>query len=219
MFKKLFHGKPKSNKDMLGVSKDDSLLAETREKIYQDFFGPSDLVSHEVVPLVPHIDVWVHPPGYKEREFFTIVTSGMSDVPMNLEKGIPRSFARREMIMYAADHQEIYINLVRQFARFPFEYSTWLGVGHTIPNGNPPSPIFQDSELVAIVFLPAMVEPDRALADKLAIDGEPVEFLWPVPITQTELEFKLERGVEELAGLLMGMKSWPAVDPKRKSLV
>jgi hypothetical protein len=88
--------------------------------------------------------------------------------------------------------------MVRFFARFPFKYSTWLGHGHTVPNGDPPAPIFDNSELVAAFLSYTIVRPDNQLADKVVLDGDPVHFLWLVPITQAELDHKLNQGYHAL---------------------
>jgi hypothetical protein len=220
MFKRIRHGKPKALQNMVGFPKEDvGKFAELREAVYQEFFGLSDQVSHELIPLIPHIDIWIHPPGFRGRNFFTLVTSGMSDMPMNLESQVPKSYARRELIIYTADNQGAYISLLRNIARFPFEYSTWVGVGHTIPNGSPPAPIFQDSELVSVILFPAMLDPEQTLPRKVVLNGDPVEFLWLVPLTQTELDFKLEHGIEALAEELGKAKGWPVLDPNRKSSI
>ena len=220
MFKRIRHGKPKAIKNMVGFPKEDvGKFAELREAVYQEFFGPSDLVSHESIPLIPHIDIWIHPPGFRGRNFFTLVTNGMSDIPMNLESEVTKSYSRRELIIYTADHQAAYVSLLRNIARFPFEYSTWVGVGHTIPNGNPPAPMFKDSELVSVIFFPAMLDLEQTLPQRVVLNGDPVEFLWLVPLTQTELDFKLEHGIEALAEELGKAKDWPVLDPNRKSSV
>jgi hypothetical protein len=48
---------------------------EKRETVYERFFGRFEVVHHETVPFVPHIDVYPFPPS-EERPFFTLVTGG-----------------------------------------------------------------------------------------------------------------------------------------------
>ena len=44
--------------DLIGVQEDfDEKLREEREKIFDELFGHSESVSHEIMPLVPHIDI------------------------------------------------------------------------------------------------------------------------------------------------------------------
>ncbi len=77
-------GPPKPSLDIMREST--VTYIEERERVYDEIFGPSKMVYHEVLPLVPHIDVYCRPPNGK-RDFFTFVTGGMSDIPMNSRGG------------------------------------------------------------------------------------------------------------------------------------
>jgi hypothetical protein len=203
---------------MLGFPEQDpSAFCALREKVYEEFFGPPEIVNHEVISLVPHIDVFVYPPGYANRPFYTLASSGMSDVRMPLPEGLDRSHARREIVLYCETPDDAAINLVRRMARFPFQYSTWLDHGHTIPNGDPPAPIFDDSALSAVLFLYTIVRPDNGLADHVVLDGDPVHFLWLVPITQAELDHKLNHGCDALLGLFDAVNHPVVLDRRRAS--
>ena len=71
-----------------------------RETVYNRLFGTSDHVSHEIVPQVPHIDVYIFKPS-TGREFHTLVTGGMSDCALNLPREVGGKAARRvELIFY-----------------------------------------------------------------------------------------------------------------------
>src|SRR5688500_3683433 len=48
--------------------------------------GPPDQVFHELVSTLVHIDVHMVAPT-PQRNFFTLVTSGMSDKPMTVPEG------------------------------------------------------------------------------------------------------------------------------------
>ncbi len=192
-------------------------FGESREEIYREFFGKPQSVSHEVFPLMPHIDVFVYAPGHAGRTWYTLASGGMSDRPMILEEGVPRSFARRETILYCKTPDLEYIDMVRFFARFPHQNSTWLGPGHTIPNGDPPAPLFENSQLCAVLLLDSVVLPDRQLADKVVLDGDPVDFLWIVPITQAELDYKLKNGCDALLDLFDKVKHPVVLDRGRAS--
>jgi hypothetical protein len=49
---------------------------------------------------------------------------------------------RVELICYCSEPKEEYIKTLRWLAHFPHTYKTWVGSGHTIPNGNPPGPFW-----------------------------------------------------------------------------
>ncbi len=209
---------PKETQDIMGFPEQDpSAFRALREEVYEAFFGEPETVSHELLPLVPHIDVFVYPPGHANRPFYTLASSGMSDVPMPLPEGLDRSHARREIILYCETPDDTAINLVRHMARFPSEYSTWLDHGHTIPNGDPPAPIFDGSVLSAVLFLYTIVRPDNQLADQVVLDGDPVHFLWLVPITQAELDHKLNHGCDALLDVFDTVKHPVVLDRQRAS--
>jgi hypothetical protein len=93
------------------------------------------------------------------------------------------------------------INWLRNLARLPMEYDTFLGVGHTIPNGDPPEPISDACPFVGFLILPQMIaepkEDGRDGADLVRGD-EYVSFLQVVPLFAEEMDFKLEAGIEAL---------------------
>ena len=177
-------------------------IIEKRDAVYEEFFGPTEKVYHEVMPFVPHIDIYAFEPGHNDRDFWTLVTSGMSNLPMAVPDDIGAEFARAELIFYCNRPEEAYLEVLRVMAHFPHDNETWFGLGHTVPNGNPPSPFFRpNSKLTTLLFLMPLVEPDASLSEHLVIDGDPVNFLWPVPISDAECDAKLEHGVDYLLDL------------------
>ena len=61
---------------------EDSSLEAISDHIEQ-YVGNIDIVFHEIVSDMVHIDVhWVKPT--KEKPFHTLITSGMSDLPMTV---------------------------------------------------------------------------------------------------------------------------------------
>lgn len=191
-------------KPLIGVPGTDYVShAKERERIYDDLFGKCKDVLHELPPLVPHIDVYRYQPGHKCRDFWTLVTSGMSDVTMTLPESMGKGCARAELIFYCADPKEPYSHMLQAMARFPHDNKTWLGAGHTIPNGNPPGPLFEDTpDLDCFLFMPSIVRPDNKLGIRLSIGGDPVNFLWVVPITSAEEDPKLKKGMNAIYDLL-----------------
>jgi len=191
--------------------------AELRERVYREFFGKSQGVSTEMWPFLPRIDVFIYPPTRVGRTWYTLASSGMSDKPMTLVEGVDRSSARREIVLYCETPDEEYINMVREFAHFPHQKSTWLGPGQIVPNGDPPAPLFENSQLCAVLLMESVVNPDRQLATKVVLDGDPVDFLWIVPITQAEVDYKLKNGFDAMMDLFDKVKHSIVLDPGRVS--
>ena len=175
---------------------------ERRDEVYESLFGEIDQVYHEMIPFVPHIDIYTFKPGFQGRDFWTVVTAGMSDLPMTVPPDVGSEFSRVELIFYCNRVEEAYLGLLRTMAHFPHDNRTWFGFGHTVPNGQPAAPLFRPNSLMTtLLFLGTIVSPDAELGEQLVIDGDPVNFLWVVPISDAECEAKLEHGVDKLLDL------------------
>ena len=175
-----------------------------REAAYTAIFGPPALTYDDAHPvLVPHIDVYVHEPGFQGRDFYTLVTGGMSDFRMKLPEDAPPEMPTRiELIFYLPGDRSPkreYIDFLRTAARMPYDYQTWFAWGASIVNGNPPKPIFDGSQFDSLLFINTPIaEPDNTLSERLVLEGDAVHFLWTVPLTAAEREYKLEEGTEAL---------------------
>src|SRR5439155_11079655 len=118
------------------------------------YVGKVEHVFHEIVSDLVHVDVHLIPPQ-PNREFVTLVTSGMSDRPMTLPPGCDAPAYAELLLCLPPDwplEQEDFkdeakfwpVRLLKFLARLPHEYDTWLSFGHTVPHGDPPEP-FADS--------------------------------------------------------------------------
>lgn len=191
-----------------------------REEIYEDIFGPIGEVFHEVLPIIPHVDVYQIKPGYKGREFWTIVTSGMSDLAMTLPEHVANERSRAELVFYCDKPEKDYLNLLRVLAHFPHDNKTWIGPGHTMPNGNPPTPIFASTpNLTTFAFIGTILSPDKELGNRLVIENCPVNLLWVVPITNQECELKLNKGMDAIYDLFDSVQHPHVFTGDRKSYI
>ena len=187
-------------KTRIGFTKESAEFAEARESVYERFFGKAASVFHEVIPLIPHIDVYTFDRGHNGRNFYTLVTGGMKNLEMSVpvdvrRKRWPDGAARRvELIFYCSEPKEEYLKTIKWLARFPHDWKTWIGPGHTLPTENIPAPLWGNPVLNTILFMPTIVRPDATLSDELTLAGEPVDFLWVVPLTTPECNLKLEKG-------------------------
>lgn len=127
--------------------------------VYERFFGKPLSVSHELLPVIPHIDVYTFKRSQADKEVYSLVTGGMSDLEMTLPRGADRDVPRRaELIFYCSEPREEYIATLRWVAHFPHNSKSWLGHGHTMPNGDPPAPFWGSTELDTLFFLPPIVK-------------------------------------------------------------
>ncbi|MBQ7775323.1 MAG: suppressor of fused domain protein [Lachnospiraceae bacterium] len=170
-----------------------------------------EMVFHEAVSDLVHIDVYVRKPNDKQN-FYVIYTTGMSDLPMCL----PKEISKREDLKYA----ELYtflpstwncgenfktlsdleakdswiIQYIRFLARFPHEYETWLGHGHTLPNGPEYAPLCENTKMGGIVLSQGGGDIECVKTK----DGKEINLLMAIPAYQEEIEYKLKYGMDAL---------------------
>lgn len=200
--------------------------------------GAPAFVFHEVASDLVHIDVHAFPPR-EGRDWWTLLTTGMSDMPMNtpgqlasqrfaeLMLCLPASWpmpAPGALLRSAAEEEDERwswpVRWLKLLARLPHEYSTWLGPGHTVPNGDPPAPFAAGTDLCCmLVMAPATLEPELWT---LRRPGHQVHIYALWPLHREEMELKLERGLEALLDRLEalepdGLAAAERIDPARPS--
>ena len=174
------------------------------------FPGWEGFVYHEILSDLVHIDVHIlrSPKGDCQLLF----TTGMSDLPMSL----PKEIADREDLKYA----ELYmllpgdwdlggpgdggrdlpyerfwpIRVLKFLARFPHEYQTWLGWGHSVPNGPDYAPICP-----GLGFGGAVLDSLNLIPPLKTEEGREIDFYLVIPAYKEEIEYKLKYGMESLS--------------------
>ncbi len=173
---------------------------ENREKYYEQRFGPMlDLVAHSTDKQPVHVDIYAVKPN-PECAYWTLVTSGMSDLPMTIPasvKGI--AVPRIELIMYANSPKPWMFKVLKALAEFPSRQKTYLYWFHTwTPNG-----LLTETapQLTSCLLLPPHLDDNSQ--NELRIDGDRVEFLWVLPITERECSYAVQNGSGTLEKALM----------------
>jgi len=169
--------------------------------------GKIDTVFHEIISDTVHIDVH-HVAPTDERPFHTLITSGMSDLPMKVPSEVD-AIQYMELMVTLPKHWEIGdeqfededwywpVRQLKFLARFPHKYDTWLGWGHTLPNGDPPEPFSDNCSFSGVIILPSVNVTEDFHA--LSIDEEKqIEFYSIVPLYKEEMDMKLRDGADKL---------------------
>ena len=191
--------------------------------------GNPATVFHEIMSDLVHVDVHVVAPT-PSKNYYTLVTTGMSDRPMNVPKGmenvahlelllsLPPTWPMDEKMAPFKDERNYWpIRLLKILARLPHEYDTWLGLQHTMPNGDPAAPWAENTRLSgAMITIPRLVP--GAFATVEVRPGKKVWFLAVTPLYPEEMEFKLRKGAEALDALLRKEGVTELVDPQRKNV-
>lgn len=180
------------------------LASQMRERVYVETFGPKFTVDRDMDMSGPKIDIYTFAPGTdgqgRERDCYTLVTSGMSDARMNVPEGAP--YKRYEIVLYSKGPSQLLIDVLRFLAKLPAQQgTTWYSYGTTMSNGRPPQPIFDGSPLDNYFFIDSVYMDDSDVHTKLSIDGDPVALIWVVPITSAECKLTMDKGPGELLNL------------------
>jgi len=220
------------------TTEDKNILPVTRSEYLPEieqhiatYIGSPDQVFHEIVSEFVHIDVhWVKPSA--KYPYHILITSGMSDLPMHVPEGLenPNDYERAELMVLLpadwkiseADFQDddnywpLYF--LKMLARFPHQYKTWLGYGHTIPNGLDADPI-ANTNFGCMLLLPPMLSIDKDFLRLHTKDGKLINFYALIPIYKDEMDYKLEEGTDALLDRFDATGLTEVIDISRPSVL
>lgn len=193
----------------------------------QGHLDPDCEVFHELISDVVHIDL-LHASPTDALPFHTLLTCGLSERPMAAPPELPEARYAELMLRlppdWSLEHEAFEdessywpLRLLKFLARFPHEYDTWIGYGHTIPHGDPPEPYAPDTDLCGTIVLPPLLGPTGFETADVA--GREVNLLGVVPIHAGEMDLKLEKETDALVDLLDKARLSELLDPGRKSVV
>ncbi len=180
----------------------DAILTHIEQNI-----GEIESVFHEVVSDLVHIDVyWVKPT--KDLPFHALITSGMSDKPMTVPEGLeehqfaelcillPNSWSINEEA-FKDENNYWPVRWLKKIARFPHEYDTWIGYGHTIPNGKHADPFAENTKFGCMLLLPSLTLGSEFYNLKIN-EEKTINFYCLYPLYKEEMDFKLKKGTNDL---------------------
>jgi hypothetical protein len=106
---------------------------------------------------------------------------------------------------------------LKALGRFPHEYATWFGYGHTIGHGDPPAPFHESTHLCgSLISAPFSLPPDFY---QLSDGNRVTHFYCVCPLYAEEMQFKLDEGLEELLELFDRYDIGNVIDPRRINVV
>ena len=192
----------------------------------EKYLGPIEFVWHELASDKIHLDIHVLSET-DTRPFKVLVTSGVSDIPMTIPNGA-EVYDRVELMMAlppdwplskeAFENESNYwpIRWLKYIGSLPHNHDTWIGWGHTIPNGDPPEN-FPDTKFVGVVLHPPYWADDDFFTMKTE-NGDTVAFYQLVPLYAEEMQFKLDKGNDALEDLFEKKNIDFILDPTRKNV-
>lgn len=178
---------------------------EIMEHVAKYFGLASDTISEIIPGSRVAVNIHIIPPS-KERDFITLVTTGMSDYPMdNSEEANDYKYA--ELLLKLPSNWPINKNdmsdqnnywplgWLRKTAHIPHIYNGWLNEGVILPNGEPPMPFVPNTKLSCImVCKPKENGLERLVNSKCNV----INFYTLVPIYEEERILASEKGYEYL---------------------
>lgn len=193
------------------------------------FPGRKSAVFHELVSETIHIDVNFMEPT-EEEPFWILFTNGMSDLPMTMPDDMPEELREKcslaEVMMFLPAAWDLSeealkdecnywpIRLMKMMARFPHQYNTWLGYGHTVPNYAEYEPYAENTGLNGVVFYQLKEE----ISEIHTKDGNLINVYFLLPLYKEEMEYKLEHGMDALLDKLQSLKDGVLfLDPSREN--
>jgi hypothetical protein len=203
-------------------------VADAIDRHFTEHFGPIDCVLHEIVSHRVAVHVYVLEPT-DQRPFRTLITSGMSELPMTVPQGHGISPYAELAICLPADwpldqesfrDENVYwpVRLLKQVARLPHEYGTWVGAWHSVPNGDPADPYAPATPFAGVAVVPMLTVPKEAQTIEVG-GGTRIELLALLPLHPAEIALKRERGTNALIEALDRGHITEAFDPNRPPLV
>jgi len=189
--------------------------------------GPIATVWHEVLSDLVHVDVHQVAPT-DDRPYWTLVTSGMSDLPMAAPKGseewqyaelmlcLPKEW-KMEQTDFNDERHYWPIRWLKILARFPHEYKTWLSWGHSMPNGDPSSAIHPSVPFEGVILLRPQTVSNEFWRLQIR-DGKVIHFFSLVPVYPGEMNLKLKEGTEELEKRFERHKVSEIINPSRRDV-
>ncbi len=232
----LRHSAPENPEALVEIG-EQSPFAEAIEARIERHIGPINNVFHEIISPTVHVDILCVPPT-PERAFHTLITCGMSARPMNVppeiasQLGFDARFAeiliclppdwKLDEASFKAEENYWPIRWLKTLARLPHEYNTWLGQGHTVPNGDPARPFARNTRLCCTMLAPPLsVEQDAHVLRAEDQDGQetPISFFAMQTLHEDEVAFKLKNGGSALFDLLDKHNVGDVLDIARPSVV
>jgi len=201
-------------------------ISEHLSKFYEE---EEVTVFHEIVSLDFHLDVYFVQSD--QHNFNILLTAGMSSMAMLLQEGIeePDQYKFAELMLILPKSIEFdkvqnndsqngwIVSMLKQTARFPHHYDTWLGVGHSIQNDEDGNPYHQGTKYVGAVVLPSVTFEEEFTS--VQVGDNMINIYSLFPINKDELQFKIDNGYNEFLNLLIDQNVDEIFELDRKALV
>ena len=108
------------------------------------------------------------------------------------------------------------VRWLKIISRFPHEYDTWVGHGHTIPNGEGAEPFAENTKLGCMLLMPSLTLGGEFYKLKVG-DEKVINFYCLYPLYKEEMNYKLKKGSDALLDKFEKYNVTDVVDIKRRN--
>lgn len=158
------------------------------------------------------------------RPYHTLVTSGMSARPMRVPANVdaPRylelmiTLPEQWKVGDRADRWHWPIRQLQTLAHLPHASGSWLGWGHTVPNGDPPQPLAGSTQLCGAIIAPSLLVPRQFY--ELTVGARHIAVFSVIPIYREELELKARDGMQALLAQMIEHDVNDLIEPRRRNV-
>lgn len=198
------------------------------EHVEKHFPNEEVKVFHEFMSLDFKLHVYFIKP--KKLNYNILLTSGISSLEMNVPEIVEEKdkykFAELMLLIPKdVEFNEVYtgenkndfiIKMLKITGKFPHQYDTWLGIGHTIRYSEDLETYGTDTNFVGGVILPsATFEEDFTEINK---NGRIINIYSFFPLYENELNYKIENGYNALLDLIIKNNCLEILDNNRKDI-
>lgn len=200
-------------------------IAEHLDKKYK---SEEITVFHEMVSLDFHLDVYFI--NSDQHNFNILLTSGMSTlemlVPDTVENLAQYKFAELMLLLpkdlefgkVTGDNPNDWlIAMLKETARFPHHYDTWLAIGHTLQATADMEPYSENADFAGVVILPSVTFDDEFTT--IQVGDDLINVYSVFPLYANEMNYKIENGYNALLDKLIENDSKEIFDYNRSNLL
>jgi len=198
------------------------------EHLNQYYESEEITVFHEMVSPDFHLDVYFI--NGKDDDFNILLTSGMSllemHVPDVVEDKAAYKFAEIMILLpksiefeksYPNESENNWImSMIKETARFPHHYDTWLSIGHTLQATADMKPYSEQTNYVGMVILPSVTFDEEFTT--IQAGDELINIYTIFPLYKNELEYKIEYGYDALIDKLIEKNVEEIFDKQRETI-
>jgi hypothetical protein len=195
----------------------------------EKYFGKDFFVLDEEQSSTVHVDVHVVRPTSK-RPFFTLLTSGMSDLDMRVPEGL-EDLALAELCLCLPKDWPLAMDdfgwrepkyfwpiaILKDAAKYPHIHQTWFSWGHTVGSVDRPEPLHGETCFTGIMLVNPATFPEGA--DRVETkDGRTIHYLALIPLLDQEMKFKRKFDSDTLEEKLVEADVTELLNPGRSSV-